>query len=90
LHDYNSEATVMIAQGLALDFSEHRIWAIQAAGLGVAALVLMVGRFITAANRRRPVATSAAKMPAPGSARRPPDSCGHGAEITLRVEDAWK
>jgi hypothetical protein len=82
----------VIAQILfAFDFSGHRLWAVQAAGFGVAALVLMVGRFITAANRRPAAPLPPARRLAQNNHRRLPDSSGPAdSEITLRVEDAWK
>jgi hypothetical protein len=82
----------VIAQ-LVFAFEDHRIWAIQAAGFGVAGLVLMIGRFITAASKRRSAAASPAKTPVPPAA--PPrrqDSNGQGvhSEVTFRVEETWK
>jgi hypothetical protein len=80
----------MIALSL---FDLQPIWAVQAVGIGVAGLVLMIGRFITTASDRRSRASQGKRTPtSPAdelrrlSAKRPaPDS-----EITTRVEDVWK
>jgi hypothetical protein len=81
----------VIAQLLAIE--DYRIWAIQATGFAVAGLVLMIGRFMTAASQRRSATPLRAKTPpATSNPPRPQNSNRPGVhpEITFRVEDAMK
>jgi len=80
----------MIALSL---FDLQPIWAIQAVGIGVAGLVLMVGRFITTARDRRSRTTQppgTATSPGGELRRRSDKKPALDSEITSRVEEVWK
>jgi len=80
---------------LAIDFSEHRMWAVQAAGFATAGLVLMLGRFLTRSRLMRKhggmprlhAAGDTARIPEPYSK---PHAYRLPSDLAFKVEETWR
>jgi hypothetical protein len=86
----------MFAQALlAMDLSEHRIWAVQAAGFATAGLVLMCGRFLTGYRFRNTVgAPSRSVTPKAATSiqdwQRKPHGYRLPSDLAFKVEETWR